>query len=203
MLNPIMQLTTTAQSWLDRTHVADWVAPLLLRAYLAPVFWMAGMQKATHFRDTVAWFGNEDWGLGLPFPVVLAFLATAAELIGALSLALGLALRWMTLPMMATMVVAMVTVHLPHGWLAIAEGMGPFASMRTMAAAERLAEIKQILMEHGDYERLTEHGSLVILNNGIEFAATYFVMLLALFFIGAGRYVSLDYWLRRRFMREA
>ena len=39
-----------------------------------------------------------------------------------------------------------------------------------------------------------------MLNNGIEFAATYFVMLLVLFFIGAGRYASIDYWLRKRFM---
>jgi len=42
----------------------------------------------------------------------------------------------------------------------------------------------------------------VILNNGIEFAATYFIMLLALFFIGAGRYFSMDYWIRRGFMRD-
>jgi hypothetical protein len=38
-----------------------------------------------------------------------------------------------------------------------------------------------------------------LLNNGIEFAATYFIMLLALFFIGAGRYLSVDFWLARRF----
>lgn len=47
-------------------------------------------------------------------------------------------------------------------------------------------------MEHGNYDWLTSSGSVVILNNGIEFAATYFVMLLALFFMGGGRYVSLD-----------
>ena len=35
----------------------------------------------------------------------------------------------------------------------------------------------------------------MILNNGIEFAVTYFVMLLALFFIGAGKYLSVDYWI--------
>jgi uncharacterized membrane protein YphA (DoxX/SURF4 family) len=39
----------------------------------------------------------------------------------------------------------------------------------------------------------------VILNNGIEFAATYFIMLLALFFIGAGKYLSVDYWIARRY----
>ena len=40
---------------------------------------------------------------------------------------------------------------------------------------------------------LTENGSFVVLNNGIEFAATYFIMLLALFYLGAGRYISMDY----------
>ena len=39
----------------------------------------------------------------------------------------------------------------------------------------------------------------MVLNNGIEFAATYFVMLLTLFFIGAGKYASIDYWIRQRF----
>ena len=38
----------------------------------------------------------------------------------------------------------------------------------------------------------------MVLNNGIEFAATYFIMLLVLFFNGAGRLVSLDYWIARR-----
>jgi hypothetical protein len=37
-----------------------------------------------------------------------------------------------------------------------------------------------------------------MLNNGIEFAATYFIMLLALFFIGAGKYFSADYWIARK-----
>ena len=36
--------------------------------------------------------------------------------------------------------------------------------------------------------------------NGIEFVATYFLMLLALFFLGGGRYASVDYWLGRQFM---
>ncbi len=200
MTRTLSQLAVAAQRQLDRSRAADWLAPVLLRAYLAPVFWMAGLQKALHFEDTVAWFGNPDWGLGLPFPALMAGLATAAELGGALSLALGLALRWMTVPMMITMVVAMLAVHLPNGWLAIAEGSGLFATERTLAAAGRLAEMKALLMQHGDYARLTEFGSPVILNNGIEFAATYFVMLLALFFTGAGRYLSLDHWLRRRWL---
>jgi len=194
----LIKLLRTLQQGLDATRKADWLAPLLLRAYLAPIFWMAGWNKLMAFSSTVEWFGDKDWGLGLPFPTVMAALATGTELLGAVLLALGLGVRWISLPLMATMGVAIGTVHLSNGWLAIAEGMGPFASERTAAAVERLAKAKEILMEHGDYDWLTEHGSLVILNNGIEFAATYFVMLLVLFFGGAGRYVSLDDWFSRR-----
>lgn len=41
----------------------------------------------------------------------------------------------------------------------------------------------------------------MVLNNGIEFAATYFIMLLALFFMGAGNYFSVDYWIARKWRR--
>jgi putative oxidoreductase len=199
----IIQLATRAQGLLDRMVVLDFVPSLLLRVYLAPIFWMAGWQKAAHFPDTVEWFGNAEWGLGLPLPAVMAFLATAAELGGAVALVLGLALRWMCIPMMATMLVAAFAVHWQNGWLAIAEGMGAFSSMRTMEAQKRLEEAKEILMQHGDWDYLTEFGNFVILNNGVEFAITYFIMLLALAFLGAGRYVSLDYWIRRHFMPRA
>lgn len=195
-MHDMKSLLLKAQSLLDTTRAADFLGPLALRLYLVPVFWMAGMQKFNHFGDTVEWFGNSDWGLGLPFPALMAALATAAELGGALSLLFGFALRWMCLPMLATMGVAAVTVHAQNGWLAIAEGMGVFANERTMEAARRLEQAKEILMQHGDYDYLTEYGNLVILNNGIEFAMTYAVMLLALFFTGAGRYVSADYWIR-------
>jgi putative oxidoreductase len=186
------------QRYMDRCMRFDFVAPLLIRLYLVPVLWMAGTRKLASFDDTVAWFGNPDWGLGLPLPVLMAFLATATELAGAVLLALGLAVRWIAVPLMVTMIVAIAAVHWDYGWLAIAESTGPFATERTMMAAERLAQAKALLRQHGDYGYLTEHGSLVMLNNGIEFAATYFVMLLSLFFTGAGRYVSVDHWIRQR-----
>jgi len=196
----IVRLGVWGQSLLDRLVVLDFVPSLLLRIYLTPIFWMAGTQKAAHFADTVEWFGNPEWGLGLPFPAVMAFLATAAELGGAISLVVGFALRWMCIPMMFTMLVATFTVHWQNGWLAIAEGSGLFSNMRAMEAQQRLEEAREILMQHGDWDRLTEFGNFVILNNGVEFAVTYFIMLLALAFLGAGRYVSVDYWLRKRFM---
>ena len=38
------------------------------------------------------------------------------------------------------------------------------------------------------------------MNSGIEMAATYFIMLLVIFFWGAGRYLSIDFYIRRRMM---
>lgn len=190
------------QKLLDRFRALDFLGPLALRLYLAPIFWMAGTKKLADMDSTIEWFGNPDWGLGLPYPEVMAWLATLTEVSGAILLVIGLAVRWISIPLMVTMVVAIVTVHWPNGWLAIAEGSGLFATERTAGAIERLDRAKEILQEHANYDWITENGSLVILNNGIEFAATYFIMLLVLFFIGAGRFFSLDYWIRRSVMRD-
>ena len=191
----MIALTQRLQNLLNTTRAADFIAPLALRLYLAPIFWMAGTSKLAHMDSTIEWFGNPDWGLGLPFPALLAWMATLTEAGGAILLVLGLAVRWISIPLMVTMVVAMMTVHWQNGWLAIAEGsQSLFASDRTIDAIERLDSVKEILKTHGNYDWLTANGSVVILNNGIEFAATYLIMLLALFFYGAGRYVSVDYW---------
>lgn len=180
----------------------DGLPALLLRLYLAPVMMQAGWNKYQHFSDTVDWFGNTDWGLGLPFPTVLAALAMTAELLGAVLLLIGALTRLVTIPLMITMLVAIFAVHWPQGWLAIADASSwmadgtLFSHAKVLAAPEKLAAANAILQQYGDYDWLTSSGKLVILNNGIEFAATYLVLLLALFFIGGGRYVSVDYWLK-------
>ena len=176
---------------------ADFLAPLALRLYLVPVFWMAGSNKLQSMESTIAWFGNPDWGLGLPLPALLAWLATLTEAIGAILLLIGLGVRWISLPLMITMLVAAFAVHWQNGWLAIAEKTGVFATERTVEATERLDRAKAILQEQGNYGWLTEHGNFAVLNNGIEFAATYFVMLLALLYLGSGK-AGVDYWLNRK-----
>lgn len=196
-----MQLLQKLQAMLDATRAVDFLGPLALRLYLVPIFWMAGTEKLGGFENTVNWFGNPDWGLGLPFPLLMASLAVGAELLGAVLLLIGLGVRWICVPLLVTMWVAAVTVHLKNGWLAIAAGGGIFATERTIGAAERLGKAKSLLKEHGNYEWLTENGNFVVLNNGIEFAATYFIMLLVLFFIGGGRYVSVDYWIAKKWGR--
>jgi uncharacterized membrane protein YphA (DoxX/SURF4 family) len=99
---------------------------------------------------------------------------------------------------MVTMLVAAFTVHWPNGWLAIADGSSWLANDRVLEAGDKLAKAKEILQEHGNYDWLTSSGNLAVLNNGIEFAATYFIMLLALFTLGGGRYTSLDYFIAKR-----
>ena len=176
----------------SRLQYLDGLAPLALRLYLVPVFWMAGTKKLAGIDSTIEWFGNPEWGLGLPFPTALAYLAAYTEAVGAMLLLLGLATRWISIPLMITMVVAAVTVHWGHGWAAIADS-------GSQEVAVRLGAAKDLLREHGNYAWLTEKGSFVILNNGIEFAVTYFVMLLSLLFTGGGRFTSVDYYLSRQF----
>ncbi len=187
----------------------DWLGPLALRLYLVPVFWVAGMNKVGGFKNVVGWFGNPDWGLGLPMPWLMAFLATSAEVVGAILLLLGLATRWIAIPLIVTMIVAATTVHWENGWQAVHDAQSPFASKYTLsieaddtsAATERLDRAKRILRENGNYDWLTEQGNFVVSNSGVEFAVTYLVMLVALLFTGGGR-ASLDHLLRRRYARE-
>ncbi len=174
---------------------------LFLRLYLTPVLLQAGWNKYLNFEDTVAWFGDAEWGLGLPLPTLLAALAIGAEIGGSLLLLVGLLTRLAAFSLAVTMLVAMVTVHAKNGWLAIADASSWLAdgtilhSERILAAPEKLQRARDLLQEHGNYDWLTESGNLVVLNNGIEFAATYFVMLLCLVWFGGGRYLSLDYYL--------
>jgi len=195
-----MEKLLQLQALLNKTRKVDFLGPLALRIYLAPIFWMAGTSKFNAFEDTAAWFGNPDWGLGLPFPTLMGFLAASTETLGAIMLLFGLGVRWISIPLMFTMLVAIFSVHWQHGWQAIADTkFCLFNCGDAQEAALRLDKAKEILQENGNYSWLTEQGSFVILNNGIEFAATYFIMLLILFFIGAGKYVSLDYWIADKF----
>lgn len=195
----MMKLLCTMENMLNKMRAVDFLGPLALRLYLVPVFWAAGINKYNSFDNTAAWFGNPDWGLGLPMPELMAFLATATELVGAVMLLVGFGVRYVSIPLMITMLVAAFAVHWQNGWSAIADNsFWLFTTERTQGAAERLDAAKGLLQQHGNYDWLTENGSFVVLNNGIEFAITYFIMLLVLFFIGGGKFFSVDYWITKK-----
>lgn len=172
----------------------DGLAPLALRLFLAPVMLQAGWTKITDLENTAGWFEHS---LGMPFPELMAALAAGTEVVGGLMLLLGLGVRFIAIPLMFVMLVAAVTVHWENGWLALSDASSWLANDRVMDAVVKKQRAIEILREHSNYSWLTSSGSITILNNGIEFAATYFVMLLSLLFTGGGRYVSLDYWLQK------
>lgn len=214
-----IRLLNRLQDLIEGFRFLDFLVPTALRLYLAPIFIIAGYHKLKDIDSIIAWFGNPDWGLGLPYPEVMAYLAAYTEFFGGIALVIGFAVRWISVPLMITMMVAAWTAHWDNGWFAIASS-NPDTSAAKAAAwvgfpgaeeslensrevGKRLQAAKSILREHGNYNWLTEKGGFVVLNNGIEFAATYFLMLATLFFMGAGKFLSLDYYIRLLFRDRA
>ena len=190
------------------------IAPLLLRIFLAPIFIKAGygklqlgaegvgfFERFTADPNVVAWFGNPDWGLGLPMPDLLVLMAGWSEFLGGWFLLFGLLTRLVSIPLMLTMVVAATTAHWDNGWHALPEAKltVPWEWRTDLIddALDRKSRAVSILEEHGNIDYLTEAGSFTVLKNGIEFSATYFIMLLSLLFTGGGRFTCVDYWLVR------
>jgi len=198
-----MSLLLKLEGLLDQSKRFDFLAPLLIRIFLAPIFIIAGYGKLTNLESTAAYFGNPDWGLGLPAPMLLAILAASAEFFGGIAILIGLATRWFAIPLMFTMLVAATTAHWENGWHALPETTltvpWEWREDKIDEAVVRRDKAREILKEHSNYDWITEAGSITVLKNGIEFAATYFLMIMVLFFYGAGRYVSIDYWIKQKF----
>lgn len=173
------------------------LAALALRLYLIPVFWAGGVNKLFAFKENVEWFGNDDWGLGLPMPALMVSLVIIVEILGAILFALGLFTRLIAIPLIFTMAMAIITAHWDNGWQMVANPKAPFANEQVIESTKKLAVARDILKEHGDYDELIANGKLAIFNDGSELATTYLIMLLALLCIGGGRYVSADYWLEK------
>lgn len=215
------------EDFFQRIDIANGLAPLLFRLIVAPVMIIAGYQKLglsdpeitgivgnlTAAPSIVEWFGNSEWGLGLPAPELLGFLAAWSEFLGGWFILVGFATRFAALPLMFTMIVAATTVHWHNGWFAIAPTnvdasaaqvfawLGSDAAQASLAnsaeVAQRLSAMKNLIETHGFPDWLYEKGPIAVLNNGIEFAAIYFAMLLSLFFTGGGRWTSVDFYLQR------
>jgi putative oxidoreductase len=92
----------------------DWAPPLLARAVIGLVFVPTGWGKLHNLPDIVSFFRD----LGIPYPEIQAPLVSSVELVcGGLVLA-GLATRLAAVPLVGTMVVAILTAIWPQldGW---------------------------------------------------------------------------------------
>lgn len=220
----MMIIIALYQKVISKLYWFNGLPALLLRLFLAPIMIIAGYSKLNlsdpdisgvdlffASDNVVNWFGNSEWGLGLPFAELLANLAAWTEFLGGWMLLIGLLTRVISIPLMFTMIVAATTVHLEHGWYAVApsnsnvssanvlDWLGIDAAQKSLENSDqvyvRLNKMREILEENGNTDWLFEKGNIGVMNNGIELAVTYFIMLLALLFIGGGRFTSADYYL--------
>ena len=99
----------------------DWAALLPIRLLLAYEFGKAGMTKF----NGKNWFGNVKDDFPFPFDVIPVeiswFLATWAELLGAVGLVLGLFTRFWAFSLVILTIVAIAGVHWPDDWSSLAE----------------------------------------------------------------------------------
>lgn len=162
-----------------------------MRLLLVPVCWLSGASKFDDIASTIEWFGNANDGLGLPYPAFMAYASGIIGCVGAVFLAIGFMVRYISIPLIIVMLLAMIKIHWPYGWDAIA----PYSA----ESMQRLGQFMEWLQENHPerWQYITELGEPVMLNNGIEFTATYIVLLSALLVFGAGNYLSADYWINK------
>ena len=92
---------------------------LIVRLILAYGFYGPAMKKLNDFQAVQEWFRDS---LHLPFPHLNAVLAVTTEVSGVILIFLGLMTRFISLPMMVVMVVAIATVHWSNGFHASNNG---------------------------------------------------------------------------------
>ncbi|MEZ5450838.1 MAG: DoxX family protein [Thiolinea sp.] len=174
---------------LEWLRVFDFLAPVAIRLLLVPVFWVSGVQRLGLFsRPDWTWFDPLTWVNSETLQASAAQMSSTLingvgaetlalsigilEVAGAILLILGFAVRWIVPVLMLVLV-----------WLIVMNG----------GDAGLAAQARQLVMEHG---------YVTLQNSRLEVYVTYLVLLLALFFMGAGRWFSLDWFVYRRFMRN-
>jgi len=87
-------------------------ALFLLRVVIAYGLFHPAIMKWQDINAIAEWFGSMNY----PFPLLNAYLAATTEILGVILLTLGLGTRFITIPLIITMIVAITTVHIGHGF---------------------------------------------------------------------------------------
>ncbi|CAA6814728.1 MAG: Membrane protein, distant similarity to thiosulphate:quinone oxidoreductase DoxD [uncultured Sulfurovum sp.] len=88
------------------------LALLFARLLIAYGFLQPALLKWSYFDATSIWFGE----VGIPFASLATFAVASFEVVGIVLLALGLFTRYISIPLMVIMMVAIFTVHLDNGF---------------------------------------------------------------------------------------
>lgn len=100
------------QEIINRSYQIQDFVLLALRLVLAYGFFNPAMMKVKDIDSIAAWFES----INIPLPLFNAYLATGTEILGVILLTLGLLTRWISIPLIITMIVAIVTVHWENGF---------------------------------------------------------------------------------------
>lgn len=98
-------------------HKLDPFPPLFFRLILAYGFFDPALRKVNNIEGIAEWFGQ----LGIPYPLINAYLAAGTEALAVILLPLGLFTRLISFPLMVVMCVAISVVHWKNGF-AVAGG---------------------------------------------------------------------------------
>lgn len=107
-----MKIKQTYSYLSDQLKKADFLPLLLIRLTLAYGFYTPARMKWSDINAIGEWFGT----IGIPAPYFNAYLAASTEALGVVLLILGLGIRVISIPLMITMVVAIITVHWANGF---------------------------------------------------------------------------------------
>ncbi|HEY1302050.1 MAG TPA: DoxX family protein [Vicinamibacterales bacterium] len=99
----------------SRFPIARW-APIPLRLIVGFGFIAHGVSKQSRGLDAFAAILH---ALGVPEPHFMAWFTILVELLGGFAVILGAFVPLVSVPMAAVLVVAMLTVHLPYGFMSI------------------------------------------------------------------------------------
>lgn len=87
---------------------------LFARGLVAYGFLDPALNKWSDIESVGVWFGS----LGIPLPQLNAYMAASTEILGVVLLTLGFLTRYISIPLIVVMIVAIITVHLPNGFSA-------------------------------------------------------------------------------------
>lgn len=107
MLN-LRSLVYIAQRALQRVSALEWLAPLLIRLFVGYFFFETGWAKLHNLDAFAARFMQ--WGI--PHPAFDAALSAYTECLGGALTVAGLGMRFVSIPMMINMAVAIITVKM-------------------------------------------------------------------------------------------
>lgn len=96
----------------------DSLALLLVRLVLAYGFYEPAMMKWNNISNVSEWFGS----IGIPLPTLNAYMAASTELLGVILLFFGFATRFISIPLIIVMIVAIFTAHIGNGFAASENG---------------------------------------------------------------------------------